>query len=139
MRKSILAAALFASALITMPAIAQAPAAPAGPAVERKVIQQTDGPGGTTAYLVQVTLPVGANEGRHIHSGPLMLRVISGELTLDYEGHPTITYKPGDSFLVDGGKQHEGHNRGTIPCVAVAAFVTPKGAPLTTQVETNGK
>ncbi len=110
-----------------------------GPTVVRKTLQTADGPGNTVVNLMEVTIPPGGNEGRHIHSGPLLLRVISGNLTLDYEGKPTITYKPGDSFVVETGKQHEGHNRGTVPVVAVAAFVTPKGAPITTQVQSNGK
>jgi quercetin dioxygenase-like cupin family protein len=135
MRKFAIAAAVLAGAtMVAMPAISAD-----GPAVVRKTLQTADGPGNTTVSLVEVTIPPGGNEGRHIHSGPLVLRVLSGELTLDYEGKATKTYKPGDTFMVETGKQHEGHNRGTVPMVAIAAFATPKGAPITTQVESNGK
>lgn len=133
MRKYAIAAAVLAfastSVILTLPAISAD-----APAVVRKTLQTATTPSGDTLSLVEVTIPPGGNEGRHFHSGPLVLRVISGVLTLDYEGKPTIAYKPGDSFLVETGKQHEGHNRGTVPVVAIATFATPKGAPLTTQV-----
>jgi quercetin dioxygenase-like cupin family protein len=138
MRKYAMAAAIFTlaagSVISAVPAISAE-----GPAVVRKTLQTADGPNNTVVNLMEVTIPPGGNEGRHLHSGPLVLRVISGELTLDYEGKATKTYKPGDSFTVETGKQHEGHNRGTVPMVAIAAFVTPKGAPITTQVQSNGK
>ena len=134
MRKYAIAAAVLAFAstsLISLPAMSQAK----GPEVVRKTLQTATSPSGDVINLMEVTIPPGGNEGRHFHSGPLLLRVVSGDLTLDYEGKPTKTYKPGDSFVVEAGKQHEGHNRGTVPVVAIAAFVTPKGAPITTQVE----
>jgi quercetin dioxygenase-like cupin family protein len=135
MRKfAMAAAALAGTTILAVPAMSAD-----GPAVVRKTLQTATSPSGDTVSLVEVTIPPGGNEGRHVHSGPLVLRVISGNLTLDYEGKPTTTYKPGDSFMVETGKQHEGHNRGTVPVVAIAAFATPKGAPLTTQVESNGK
>jgi quercetin dioxygenase-like cupin family protein len=137
MRKHAVAAAILSLAAGSI--ILAVPASGAEPTVVRKTLQTADGPGNTVVNLVEVTIPPGGNEGRHVHSGPLVLRVISGDLTLDYEGKPTHTYKPGDSFDVETGKQHEGHNRGTVPVVAIAAFVTPKGAPMTTQVQSNGK
>ena len=68
------------------------------------------------------------------HPGPLIVQVQSGAISLDYEGKPTVTYKAGQTFYVEAGKQHEGHNIGTVPAVGIAAFATPKGAPITTQV-----
>jgi len=106
------------------------------PTVKRTVLLQHDMlnvPNFQTA-LVLVEIPVGGREGRHTHAGTLLVRVESGELTLDYEGKPTVTYKPGESFFVDPGKIHEGINKGTAPIRAIASFVTEKGKPLTTQV-----
>ena len=106
------------------------------PAVKRTVLLQHD----LTAVpnyqstLVMVEIPVGGREGRHTHAGTILVNVESGELTLDYEGKPTVTYKPGESFFVDPGKIHEGINRGTVAVKAIASFVTEKGKPLTTQV-----
>jgi len=70
-----------------------------------------------------------------MHPGPLMVHVEEGTLTLDYEGKPTNSYKPGDTFCVEAGKIHEGINRGTVPIKAIATFVTEKGKPLTTQAQ----
>lgn len=137
MRKYAIAAAVMVVAATSV-SLAQ-PAPPPGPTVVRTTLMAEDAPGGNTMSMVQVTIPPGGREGRHIHSGPLIVHVISGAFTLDYESKPTITYKAGETFYVEAGKQHEGHNIGTVDAVGIAEFVTPKGAPLTTQVESNGK
>ena len=117
----------------------QAPAAPkpaAGPTVTRTPLLTQDlttNPG-FVATLVTVDLPVGANEGRHTHSGTLVAYVMAGALTLDYEGKPTKTYNVGETFSVEPGKIHEGHNRGTVPTKLIATFVYDKSKPMTTQV-----
>src|SRR5947207_14572411 len=100
----------------------------AAPAVVRKVLMQQDVPNGAQLAVVSVEIPVGGREGRHTHTGPLIVYVQEGALTLDYEGKPTVTYKPGDTFFVESGKIHEGINNGTVPIKSLASFVTPKGA-----------
>jgi quercetin dioxygenase-like cupin family protein len=60
---------------------------------------------------------------------------MEGAFTLDYEGQPTKTYKAGETFYVESGKIHEGINNGQVAAKALATFVTPKGAPLTAQVQ----
>lgn len=133
MHKYALAAVLFAAVAIL--AISVNPAVTAdAPTVVRKVLLQEDAPGGNTLSMVQVTIPVGGREGKHTHPGPLVVHVLSGALSLYYEGKPTITYKEGDTFYVEPGHVHEGINNGTVPAVGIAAFVTPKGAPLTNQI-----
>jgi quercetin dioxygenase-like cupin family protein len=106
------------------------------PTVTRKVLIQQDLTiPGYTAALVSVEIPVGGREGRHTHPGTIMVVVQEGELTLDYEGKPTMTYKAGQSFYVEPGKIHEGINKGNTPVRAIASFVVEKGKPLTTQVQ----
>jgi quercetin dioxygenase-like cupin family protein len=106
------------------------------PTVKRTVLLQHDlvNVPNYQSALVLVEIPVGGREGRHTHAGTILVQVESGELTLDYEGKPTVTYKAGESFFVDPGKIHEGINKGTAPIRAIASFVTEKGKPLTTQV-----
>ncbi len=132
MRKFAMAAAVLAfastSVIITLPAISAD-----APAVVRKVLMQQDAPGGNTLSEVEVTIPVGGREGKHTHPGPLVVHVISGAFSLDYEGKPNITYKAGETFYVEPNHVHEGINRGTVPAVGIAAFVTPKGEALTKQ------
>ncbi len=106
------------------------------PTVTRKVLIQQDlNIPGYTAALVAVEIPVGGREGRHTHPGTIMVVVQEGELTLDYEGKPTMTYKAGQSFYVEPGKIHEGINKGKTAVRAIASFVVEKGKPLTTQVQ----
>ena len=113
---------------------AQQPAA--SPTVTRTplVTKDLSMPGGFVATLVRVDLPVGAREGRHMHSGTLVAYVKEGALTLDYEGKPTVTYKAGETFSVEPGNVHEGMNKGDVPTQLIATFVYPKDKPMTTQV-----
>jgi quercetin dioxygenase-like cupin family protein len=129
--------ALVVAAFYTWTPLASSAAAqqPAAPTVTRTVLMQKDLPiPGYVAALVAVELPVGAREGRHMHSGTLVAYVKEGALTLDYEGKPTVTYKVGETFSVDPGKVHEGMNKGNVPTRLIATFVFPKDKPMTTQV-----
>ena len=122
--------ASIAIAAAYLPATAQQ-----APTVKRTVLLQHDtSVPGYEALLVAVEIPAGGREGRHTHPGLAMIHVEEGTLTLDYEGKPTMSYKPGDSFFVEAGKVHEGMNKGTTPVKAIATFVIPKGQPVTTQV-----
>lgn len=108
----------------------------AAPPVTRTVLLQHDtSVPGYSAVLVAVEIPVGGREGRHTHPGTLVARVEQGELTLDYEGEPTKTYKTGEAFFVDAGKIHEGINKGATPVKLLATFVVDKSKPLTTQIQ----
>jgi quercetin dioxygenase-like cupin family protein len=140
MRKYAIAAAVLAlactSAILAAPAMSQD--APDAPSVVRTLLKDAVLPDGGKMMMMEVTIPVGGREGRHIHSGPLIVHVLSGAFSLDYEGKPNITYKAGDTFYVEAGKQHEGINKGTVPAVGIAEFVIPKDAAVTTQVKSNG-
>jgi quercetin dioxygenase-like cupin family protein len=127
--------------MIAVLAIASTPSLLASPAagqdkpnVVRKVLSQQDAPGGNTLSMFEVTIPVGGREGRHSHPGPLLVHVVSGELTIYYEGQQDKIYKVGDTFYAEPNHIHEGRNDGTVPVVGIAAIVTPKGAALTKQV-----
>src|SRR5689334_2321176 len=105
------------------------------PAVVRKVLNQQDIANNQTMASIDVMIPVGGREGRHTHPGPLMVYVLSGVFSLDYEGKPQTDYKAGDVFYIEAGKIHEGINKGNVPAHAVASYVGAKGAPITTQVQ----
>ncbi len=82
--------------------------------------------------LAQVELMPGAAEGKHTHPGELLGNVQDGTLTLHVEGKPDATLKSGESFFIPADTIHWGENKGTTPVKVVAAFVVPKGKPLTT-------
>jgi quercetin dioxygenase-like cupin family protein len=114
-------------ATITVSSIAQQPT------VQRKVLLTQDLviPGYQTV-IASVEIPAGGREGRHTHPGSVSVYVLEGFVTLDYEGKPTMTYKAGDTFYIEGGKIHEGINNGSSTAKAIATFVVEKGKPLTT-------
>src|ERR1700719_2018583 len=86
------------------------------PTVTRKTLLQQDLPiPDYQGTQVAVEIPVGGREGRHTHPGAAVVHVLEGTMTFDYEGKPTATYKPGDSFFVEAGKIHEGINKGNAP------------------------
>jgi quercetin dioxygenase-like cupin family protein len=120
--------------ILAVPAVGMAIVARAqqAPQVTRKVLLQQDlAIPDYQAALVSVEIPVGGREGRHTHPGGLIVYVLEGTITLDHEGKPSATYKPGDSFFVEAGKIHEGINQGSAPIKALATLVVPKGKPLT--------
>jgi quercetin dioxygenase-like cupin family protein len=131
MKFAIPAAAVLASALF---AIALPVQGAQSPQVTRKVLLQADLPiPGYQTTTVAVEIPVGGREGRHTHPGVAVVHVQEGAITLDHEGRQTMTYRAGDTFLVDAGKVHEGINNGAVAAKAIASFVTEKAKPLTTQ------
>jgi quercetin dioxygenase-like cupin family protein len=135
MFKSTLSAAGFALAVAAF-SVAALPSQSAEPTVVRKVLMQQDLPiSGYSTALVSVEIPVGGREGKHTHPGALLVYVLEGALSLDYEGKQQVTYKAGETFFVEAGKVHEGINKGTVGVKALASFVVPKGQPITKQVE----
>jgi quercetin dioxygenase-like cupin family protein len=106
------------------------------PNVTRKILLKHDSPiPGYEEDLATVEIPPGGREGRHTHPGSLLVHVQEGVLTFDYEGMPTATYNPGDSFYVEPDKIHEGRNIGNTPVKVLATFLIKKGLPMTTQVQ----
>lgn len=81
--------------------------------------------------MAAVEIPPGGREGRHTHPAEVFAQVLEGTLTLDVEGQPTATSKPGETFFIGAGKVHEGINQGSAPVKLLAVFVAEKGKPLT--------
>jgi quercetin dioxygenase-like cupin family protein len=129
MLKSLMAGTVLAVAAVSLATAADTPS------VVRKVLNQQDMQNNQTMAEIDVVIPVGGREGRHTHPGALMVYVLSGVISLDYEGKPQTDYKAGDVFYVEAGKVHEGINKGNVAAHAVATFAGPKGPPITTQVQ----
>ena len=105
------------------------------PEVVRRILLHQDLPKPNYQVIeMAVDLPAGGREGRHTHSGVLIVYILEGTMTFDHEGRATATYNPGDTFAVEPGQVHEGINRGNVTVKAIATLIAPKDEELTTQV-----
>ena len=79
-------------------------------------------------------LPPGAGVANHSHGGPVVVTVISGELTLIEGGTETLV-KPGESWTEKVGYVHAVANRGTTTVRLALSYLIPAGAARTTWVK----
>lgn len=70
----------------------------------------TSGAAQVSSSLLEV--PRGASTGWHRHDAPLYAYVLSGTLTVDYDGGITKTYTKGSAIMEAVGTRHNGHNDG---------------------------
>src|SRR5476651_1947814 len=106
------------------------------PSVKRNVVLKEDTSiPGREAVMAHVELPPGVAEGPHTHFADVFVFVEEGEITLENEGHPTVTLKAGDVFHIAQGDVHQAINHGTTTAKLNAVFVAEKGKPLTTPVK----
>jgi quercetin dioxygenase-like cupin family protein len=80
---------------------------------------------------IKVKIPAGAETGWHHHTVPGYAYVLSGTLTLHYEGAPSRTFKAGEAFVESAGRRHNGKNLGTEDIVLVVFFTGEAGKPFT--------
>jgi len=78
---------------------------------------------------VIVTLAPGEETGRHRHPVPLYGQVLSGQVTIDYDGHGSKTFQAGDAFMEAVGTWHNGRNSGDEPLRILAVFMGAEGIP----------
>lgn len=62
-----------------------------------------------------LVIPRGASTGWHRHDAPLYAYVLSGDLTVDYDGGITKHYTKGMAIMEAIGTRHNGHNDGKEP------------------------
>ena len=108
------------------------PVAAQQPTVQRQILITQDLPiPGYQVVMAAVEILPGFRSGRHTHPGTVVATVQEGILTLEHEGRPTATYKPGEALIAEAGKVHEDINNGTTPVKLIAVYVIEKGKPLT--------
>jgi quercetin dioxygenase-like cupin family protein len=132
-KSSMVTFAIAAAFLMAAPSRANAQT----PGAQRKILHQEDlsvAPGYEAVQAVGI-IPPGGREGKHTHPGLMLGYVVEGDLTMETEDKPTVTYKTGESFIVEAGAVHEGVNNGKVPYKAVVTYIVPKGKPLTAQVK----
>ena len=101
------------------------------PGIKRTILLRTDEPGAPTYEAVMgiAEIAPGAMAGKHRHPGIEIGYVIEGSVTLEHDGEPAKTLKPGDSFKNDPGI-HNATNTGTTPVKILAVYLVEKGKPL---------
>lgn len=120
------AIALAGSMLLLQAAQAQ----PAEQRPTRVVLQKADvGNTGREATLQTVEFAQGAAEVPHTHPGELVGYVLTGAFELSVAGKPTVTYRAGDGFLVEGGRVHAGKNIFAGPSKLLVTVILEKGQP----------
>jgi quercetin dioxygenase-like cupin family protein len=85
-------------------------------------------------YDFVVDFPPGSATPRHIHGGPVVVTVVTGELVLERAGRERVV-KAGESFLETPGDVHALSNRTAVPARISAAELIPEGAAETTVVK----
>lgn len=74
--------------------------------------QQIVYPGTSQAQVSSsiITLPPGVETGLHKHDAPMYAYILSGELTVTYDGGVTKVYKTGEAIMEAVGTAHNGMN-----------------------------
>ena len=94
-------------------------------------------PAGTPKLsLAQVIVPKGGQLPMHTHPAPLIVHVMSGELTSERLSGETAVYKAGDTFVEAPNSPHKVTNKGSTPTIFYALFAGFNGmGKLTTPVK----
>lgn len=86
-------------------------------------------PGGkANVNAVIVVLGPGERTVLHKHGVPTFIHILEGEVTVDYAGRGTRTYRQGESFLEAMDVTHAGLNTGTVPVKILAVYMGADGA-----------
>ena len=97
------------------------------------VLQRTElkGAPGWEAILVQRVLPPGAESGKHTQSGNEIVYIQEGSVTVETQGKPAVTLKPGEAFTTVASEVHNVKNASSsAPAKALAFYVAMKGTRL---------
>jgi quercetin dioxygenase-like cupin family protein len=126
MRKALTAVLFSALALA-------AHAADAQPAPVRDILQRgpVSGSPNQELILAAVSFPKGALLAFHTHPGEEAGVVVSGMLTVEISGQPTLKLGPGKSYFLPRGTRHQASSPEGDTKI-VATYVVDKGAPLAT-------
>ena len=82
-----------------------------------------------TASLVEIA--PGGQVGRHMHPVPVLVYIMEGELTVEADGQPARTYRPGQAAVEVVNTWHNGLNRGSVPVKFLVVYAGEEGKPTT--------
>lgn len=92
--------------------------------------------------LVQdvLDLPAGVCTGFHVHGGPGIETVLSGEIMVESRGvAPDQTFKTGEAYIYPAGVAHNVCNMTALPATFTSAFLVLDGAAPVTPVSNAGE
>jgi quercetin dioxygenase-like cupin family protein len=110
---------------------AQSPTSAA--AVKQLMTKELAGVTGKEVLMSTVTYPPGGSSPPHRHDAQVFVYVLQGELTMQVQGGPRVTLKPGDTFYESPTDVHSVSANGSesAPATFLVFIVKDKGAPTT--------
>jgi quercetin dioxygenase-like cupin family protein len=72
---------------------------------------------------VIVTIQPGETTARHQHDTPVFIYMLEGEVSVEYDGRGTRTYRAGDAFMEAMSVRHRATNAGKTPVRILATFL----------------
>ena len=117
---------------VTAPAAAQVnfkatPILQSGKAGDAQIVYPKTDSAEVTALVLDIG--PGGETGRHMHPNPTFVYILEGAVDVEMDGHPTQSYKAGDSFMEALNTWHNGKNRGTTPAKVLVVFTGVHGKP----------
>lgn len=106
--------------------------------VKRTVLLKTDlaGMKGKEGIVMLAEIASGAATGKHTHPAHEFAYVMEGSGSLELEGKPTISMKPGTTIYQPPMQVHRGVNdSATDPLKIFSVYIVEKGQPLVTPVK----
>lgn len=85
--------------------------------------------------VAHLTFAPGASTGWHMHPGPTVVTITTGELTVTDRHCDTRTFQAGDTFVEEGPPRHIAVNTADATTETIVTFFVPRGAALTIPVE----
>ena len=92
---------------------------------------------GKEVHIVHIAAPPGYVGGRHMHTGPVFVYILEGQLTIEMDGAAPVVLGPGDVFQEPpGGKAMQAFNKSATHGVKLVAFqVGDQGVPMMVKAE----
>jgi quercetin dioxygenase-like cupin family protein len=82
--------------------------------------------------IAQVIFPVGGILPKHTHPAPLIVHIMSGEVTSERPNGKKVVYKAGDTFVEAANSPHTVTNTAKTPTIVYAVIAGAEGiGPLT--------
>ena len=106
--------------------------------VTRTVLLETDlaGMEGKEGFVILAEIAPGAATGKHTHPAHEFAYVLEGDGTLEVEGRPPVSLRPGVAIHQPPGQIHNGRNTSATSALKIlAVYIAEKDQPHTAPVK----